>query len=280
MKENNSYQLFYVHLPSCGGTTFWSILRDIYGKKKVIRCVKAEAHRDHFAAIKNAQDRFATKTVIGGHIHFRLARHKCPERRMITFLREPVDRATSVYYRKIRNGKWRPSAKRGKHDVVAFWEKEARKLQLTKYLVSSWSNEISSDSSRSSPASIIEDITDVLENRFACFGIMEHFNRSLFLFRDTFNWNSVPTYDQRNIGGNRPFEIDPGVREALEDVLQNDCRVYRFALQLFEERWQRTPSIERVSELEAFEKLLEKRRRRLLKANDGQSPYVKIQKNN
>lgn len=91
-------KIVFVHIPKTAGTSFRKLLVDVFGEGRVSPQFAANPLTDDDAA---RLDHFQ---VIAGHINFADVQTYFPDRRLITFLREPVDRCLSPYgfFRKMK----------------------------------------------------------------------------------------------------------------------------------------------------------------------------------
>jgi hypothetical protein len=260
----NQEKIFFVHIPSSAGTTFWTILRSVYGIDRVKRIPRKKFEN----IVKRSQDSRILELnkkndVIGGHIPYYLVRNKFPDHRMISFLRDPVRITISAYSRRVRNGKWTPDPKLGAYDIVEF--QKHRKLWALTYLSAlSPQHEVSP-----------KQVMAVLEKNFAFIGITEDFNRSMFLLQRVLGFPEVPLYDRRNIGGNKSEHISEEVYQKLVNMHEFDYRVFEFARQLFEIRWAEYCSDITAADLAEYENRIKVREQALLEKHGGKSPYIK-----
>ncbi len=260
----NQEKVFFVHIPSSAGTTFWTILRSVYGIDRVKRIP-----RNKFVNIvKRSEDNRILELnkkndVIGGHIPYYLVRNKFPDHRMISFLRDPVDISISTYSRRVRNGKILPNPRLGQYDILDFRRK--RRPWTVRFL------------SPANPQQAIspEQMIETLENNFVFIGITEDFNRSMFLLHRVLGIPEVPLYDRRNIGGNKPEQLSDEVHRKLVDLHEYDYRIYEFVRQLFEKRWAAYCPDITAADLAGYENRIKVREQALLKKHGGKSPYIK-----
>jgi hypothetical protein len=88
---NISEKFIFVHIPKTAGTSFRKLLTDIFGEDQVSLQFSGKRLTDDDAVML---DKFQ---VIAGHIGFADIEKYFPNRRLITILREPVDRCLSIY---------------------------------------------------------------------------------------------------------------------------------------------------------------------------------------
>ena len=76
-------KIFFIHIPSCAGTTFWSLLRKVYGTERVKRIRKKDFYfpkkNEEKVGDSDIKKLYSNKQVIGGHIPYFDAQKKFPE---------------------------------------------------------------------------------------------------------------------------------------------------------------------------------------------------------
>lgn len=264
--KNPENTIFFVHLPSCGGTTVWEILRQVYEPANVQHLPARPEDLEKYSHMLESNPEFFERTVIGGHMGISYAHTRFPARRIITFIRHPVERAISLYHRRIRNGKWRPSPELGERDILRFYEES--NSRGTKYF---WPANGGEEAS-------VDDIKRMMDNHLFVVGLAEEFNLSLFLLSHELGWGEVPTYDRRNIGGTRPQHLSPMIAEELSAILAREREIYEHGAAMFTTACRKLPSSVAQTQLPAYEAALAQREAALLAEHAGQSPFVKMGK--
>jgi hypothetical protein len=243
--------LVFVHIPKTAGGTVTSMLTAAYSRQAV---------RDagNYARAPEKIERKIRSTlrrggrVAAGHTPYGAVReHLPPDTRYMTFLREPVDRVLSHYYRHLHRkrpkvqrspareqhrletpGKVRPDRK-PKADSIEEAIVGMRMPQLnnlaTRFLCGRPS--VLGDL----PASALDDAKANL-GEFAFVGIQERFEESLVLLQRMLGLGSIP-YRDRHVSSNRPAvdEIPDQERALIEEHNQLDAELYSFGLGLFED---------------------------------------------
>ena len=188
-----------------------------------------------------------------GHVPYGVFREHLPaDTRYMTFLREPVDRVLSHYYRHIlsKDSRVEKAVRRPGRagDRIASEEEQELKLDLLEEaLVESSLPQLTNLSTRflcghddplgELPASAVDDAKENLR-QFAFVGIQERFEESLVLLQRMLGLGSMP-YRDRHVSrdGSRPTadELPDERRALIAEYNQLDAELYRFALGLFEE---------------------------------------------
>ena len=173
-----------------------------------------------------------------GHVPYGLFREHLPaDTRYITFLREPVDRVLSHYYRHVhRTGTFKDQRRLGRGMVVTSSLEEALEMQLP---------EISNLATRllcgdrapmgALPPSALKAAKKNLRE-FACVGLQERFDESVVLLQRTLGLGLIP-YMSQHVSIDRPTvgEIDDQQRARVAEANQLDAELYSLAGELFEE---------------------------------------------
>jgi hypothetical protein len=232
--------LAFVHIPKTAGATVISMFAAAYSK---------DAIRDSGNYFRNPEGTprkvirrsKAGARVLSGHTPYGLFRAHLPaETRYMTFLREPVDRVLSQYWRHIRrrdpSRAGRTKQRRGKKTRADSMEEAFIEMRLP---------EINNLATRllcgrpsplgDLPASALDDAKDNL-GEFEFVGIQERFDESLVLLQRKLGLGLV-TYEDRHVSSDRPTvdEVAEDERALIEEHNQLDTELYRFGLELFED---------------------------------------------
>jgi hypothetical protein len=194
---------------------------------------------------KIAQPKKSRNRVLAGHVPFCVFRELLPaDTRYMTFLRDPVDRVVSHYWRHIRRQdparaglvKTRAGA-RTKADSFEQALVEMRLPQVNNYATrflcdhASPGAELPPDALETAKANLRE---------FEFVGIQERFEESLVLLQRLLGLGSAP-YQDRHVSSDRPAVEDiPDEQLALiAECNRLDAELYEFGLRLFEEAVER-----------------------------------------
>jgi hypothetical protein len=241
----------FVHIPKTAGGTVTSLFAAAYsvrGIGKTGNYVRSAEKTERKLIKKTGADWWARWREAGGRVtightpYGALRDHLPPDTRYMTFLRDPVDRVLSHYWRHIHRRDPR-RAGRGKEragnipksDSLEEAMVEMRLPQLnnlaTRFLCGAPSpmDEL--------PASALEDAKGNLRG-FAFLGIQERFAESIVLLQRTLGLGLVPreSYQNRHVSRTRPSvdEIPDEQRALIEDYNRLDVELYSFGAELFE----------------------------------------------
>jgi hypothetical protein len=243
--------LAFVHIPKTAGGTVISMFAAAYSKSGV---------RDGGNYLRSPQRTVKAVTnprkqegrVLAGHVPYGVYREHLPrDTEYMTFLRDPVDRVLSHYYRhvlakdpRVEKEIRRPG--RGSDRPETKEDQELKFRLLKEALVDRRRPELTNLSTRflcghdapleELPASAVDDAKENL-SRFAFIGIQEHFEESLVLLQRMLGLGSIP-YQDRHVShaGSRPTveELPDAQRELIIESNRMDVELYRFGLELFE----------------------------------------------
>mgnify|MGYP006426763975 CR=1 FL=1 len=187
----------FIHVPSCGGTTLWSVLRAATHRRA--KRIRAGGVDNNAAALRELvrSGGSARLRVAGGHLPVGALDGVDDEARYFTFMRDPTRRLVSDFHRKLRNGK-----------LVHGEDPDARFLEhvhLTRPAAIRFLTGL--DEARVAEAydrdSFAREVVDRVRERFVFVGFTEAFDDSLLELADVLGWDKVPSYEPRNQGGNR-----------------------------------------------------------------------------
>jgi len=217
-KDMNDVPAIFIHVPSTAGTSLWEILKK--GSHKKIK--RFYDNRNFNINAELAENLLIKKghefSIIGGHFNFGL---KNPDGNLshFTFIRDPVDRIQSAWFRKVRNG-LRPKAGSAETPNLSDLINFAKSSRFTQVLMLTGipEKEIKNNLEQNDPSVIIPQYAELARNNFAFIGHTSRFNLDLFKLAKFLGWRNVPLYDFRNIGGNRQ-PIPEDIKHQLIEIL-------------------------------------------------------------
>jgi hypothetical protein len=241
--------LAFVHIPKTAGGTVTNMLARAYSKQGVHAAGNYMSGPEQTAQKVTRrpggwelwQRRGGRVTV--GHVPYRVFReHLPPDARYMTFLREPVDRVLSHYYRHIHLPDPSPAQRRRARE-----RRKERAGSLEEALVEMRLPQVRNLATRflcGYPTRDEELAASALENakanlrKFAFVGIQERFDESLVLLQRLLGLELVPYLNRHvSVEGRRPavHEIPDSERALIEEHNRLDLELYRFGLGLFED---------------------------------------------
>jgi hypothetical protein len=241
--------LAFVHIPKTAGGTVTNMLARAYSKSGVNAAGNYMTGPEQ-AARKvtrrpggwEAWQRKGGRVTIG-HVPYRVFREHLPlDTVYMTFLREPVDRVLSHYYRHIHRPDLQPANR-----VQARERRRERAASLEEALVETRLPQVRNLATRflcgyptrdeDLAASALENAKANLRN-FWFVGIQERFEESLVLLQRMLGLDLVPYLNRHvSVEGRRPavHEITDAQRALIEEHNSLDVELYRFGLGLFED---------------------------------------------
>jgi hypothetical protein len=236
-----------VHVPGTAGATVKSAFADAYTRRAVRGVGDYARGKEALAKLARSSDHWERwhrrgGRVVAGRVPYALLRQELPsDTRYISFLREPVDRVLSHYYRDIHYPELTPEQRaerreRGRATAASLEEAlgEQGVPQLndlaTRFLCGHPSpmGEL--------PATALDDAKANLRE-LAFVGLQERFDESILLLRRMLGLDPVPHLNA-NVAINRPAveDISDEQRALIEEHNRLDAELYAFGLELFEER--------------------------------------------
>jgi hypothetical protein len=238
----------FVHIPKTAGATVTSMFAAAYSRRAVHKAgnyLKNAKHAEEKVsrppgAWEDWHRRGGRLSV--GHVPYGSFRRHLPQStRYMTFLREPVDRVLSHYYRHIhirdtsRSGQ--PKQRAGARIKAASIEQAMVEMGMPQLNNLSTRFLSGHEPTAELPESALEDAKGNLRT-FAFVGIQERFEESVVLLQHMLGLPAVPYVDRHvSLAGTRPSvdEISTEQRELIADRNRLDAELYRFGLSLFEE---------------------------------------------
>lgn len=227
-------QLIFQHIPKAGGTTFHTILENIYADE-VIHDITTEGGKLNIQAFTalSSEERHKIK-LLKGHMPFGL-HHYLPGKqvRYITFFRQPVKRIISHYNYILRT-------------PIHYLYKTVtgKRMTLLEFAMSDLSKELDNDQVRLLIEEPVEQNSiseahlalakENLSRHFIAFGLMEQFDQSLILFKHKLAWELIPYYRRLNVSGQKK-EVSDEVKAKIAERNRFDQALYDHAKALFDE---------------------------------------------
>ena len=187
----------FIHVPSSGGTTLWSILKAATGNRaERIRAGGLEHNVRSVRAVLENGDAEGLR-ILGGHFPVGALDGIDDSARYFTFLRDPTRRFVSSFRRKLRNGK----IELGRDPDQRFLQYVRARRTVTIRMLTNLGHETIEAQYESD--AFVREVVDRARERFCFVGFTEAFDDSLVQLAETLGWERLPAYDRRNQGGNR-----------------------------------------------------------------------------
>lgn len=232
--------IIFQHIPKTAGTTFRYIIQYQFPPSAICELYGSSGSpAQRVEKLQNLSEIQSQKIkIINTHVGFGLhdfLRQPCT---YITFLREPVSRAISMYYyyQKTKNPRFLnlslkefiqtyPGVQNG-------MTKNFSGIVLQSQLLDNDQGEQFACNQES-----LEIAKKNIQKYFKFIGISERFDESLLLLREILGWK-IPLYDKSNIS-QKPNDIDQDTLRLIGELNELDLQLYEYAKDIFEEQIQR-----------------------------------------
>lgn len=236
--EQKPQTIFFLHMPKTAGTTIHHIIQKQYTKSEMYTAdLWFEEEIETFRHLAPKQK--AALKIVWGHFSFGLHQFLPQNSTYFTFLRHPVDRVLSHYFYHLRR-----SDLFGLSDMM-----EEENLTMHQIFEQGRIIDIHNMYTRllaglpylfPSDAYTVEHLElakQNLRNHFSIVGLVEHFDASLLLLKQSFGWGNT-YYIQHNTTPNRPdVENIPAETIALIKEREKwDMELYVYAQKLFNQQ--------------------------------------------
>ena len=207
VRASINHMILSIHIPKTGGVSVRNILKEHFGPGFVLSYWEVtDAWGNRLAEVP------ATARCVHGHYPADQLAGKFPHARLMTWVRDPVERVVSSYHHRMRDPDWR-------HPVCQ--ELHVRKLSLLDYAaLPPVRNEMTHFFGGKQPAD------------FCFIGLVEEFESSLAQMSDLLGIASVRVrHDNFNPDRRSArYDLDPAVREAIADLNEKDMTLYQECL--------------------------------------------------
>lgn len=215
-------ELISIHIPKTGGKSFYELLKEQYKEKLDTRFLRKQffddKKKDDSCLIDNLQEH---ATVMHGHLWYYHVQeiHEKHHSKIITWLRDPVDRVISNYYFQmgmIRENKNHPL-------------REKYNLNIIDYALDGITNKI------------YKYLRGIELEELYFVGFQEHYNESLQMLSKKLNWSNDLTNIHINKRSNwtkyediktQPEEITQEIKDELKIINYKDIEIYEKAIKL------------------------------------------------
>jgi hypothetical protein len=229
----------FIHIPKTAGTTLTSVLRANFppGTARVLGNVFHGVGRVSRGPIGRLRQSGHVLTrdihLLGGHIPFGVRDFLPPDSRYITFLRNPVERTLSHYYRllSIHRGKAIPGLPEEPSLEQLFDEGQYLHDNLQTRMLSGIAEPFDEVTEE-----MLEQAKENLSTGFVAFGLTDRFDESLVLLKRALGLRSVVYVSQRMTTARpRTAESKTQMMPVAERYNAYDMELYRWAAERFDQ---------------------------------------------
>ncbi len=247
---NQRRVLIHLHIPKNAGTTLGRMLRMKLGlwppssllhHSIALGYYHVPGYEERLAQISKLSDRDRKRIrLFEAHAGYGMHEYLPQPSMYLTILREPIDRALSVYYYRLKGGNIPMDT--SIEDFVlrinpqrVYWVDNAQ----VRYLAAEGGKIVDVPCGQCTRM-MLETAMERLENSIAFVGLVEHFDASMVLLRRLLGWRNC-FYVKSNINVRRKPKTDLTSQnlQLLNDHNQLDLELYRFALAMFEQQIRR-----------------------------------------
>ena len=222
--------LAFLHLPKTAGTTLKDVIEAVYGADRVAFLKVGRGELEAFAGRPDAERRGFD--VVAGHLRWDET-GVLPGARVITMLREPIDRLISFYHYAAKT----PGTEL--HEAIGrglSFEDMARGGMLT--VVGNQMVGMLRDPGATALGPAVASAKRNLES-CAAFGLTERFDESVAVFARNLGWPrdaASKGWENRNVTVGRPAvaDLDPEIVSLLKRQCAADLALHAHAAELFE----------------------------------------------
>jgi len=246
--------LYFLHIPKTAGTSLISILDSYFPQDQIL---KAHTWGELLPQIPIDFSKFQ---FVRGHFGYSVVRLFKKEPICITMLRDPINLMISAYRMLSRQpedikrfsipseitlselieGPYLEGLKNQQtHWLVIEQDILSRTVNLNKNDLQYYRPE---EDEGLLPKISYEKFLKIAKNRiknFAFVGLVENMEESLFLLHYTFGWKPIRNEIKENAAPETKIELSEKAREKLSKITKIDQKLYKFAKNLFEERYSR-----------------------------------------
>lgn len=191
-------EIISLHFPKTAGTSFSKSLEDNYGHKLL---------KDYHNLDVGEYD-LDRYTIVHGHLHISKYYKLYPNAKVITWLRNPLDRIVSYYnfwkkHPKLDNNKWYIKFTKEKPTFREFlenWDRIPREFEA-------YTN-------------------DFNHKNFYFVGITERYNKDIEIIGEKLNWEEITKYNE-NITHNTLSVSDKDIK-LFNDIYKNEIEIYNY----------------------------------------------------
>jgi hypothetical protein len=209
----------FLHIPKTGGTSFRSVVEQIYPNGRCMSVYSLET-----AALEEARARVGETSAVYGHLFYGIHKILGVGPRYVTFVRDPVERVISFYRHQARD------------DHSEYFEAIADGMTLLDLLESDTCHQINNHMVRivsgyegSEPFQDDQVLRRAVANLedFECLGIAERMNESVAVIAQRLGWDRIPVVPRLNTSpSGEVFRLDRPTRNAILSRNALDLRFY------------------------------------------------------
>jgi hypothetical protein len=233
----------FQHIPKTGGSTFYTVLKRIYGTSQIIDLnnedVDYEFSNELFKSkISSEITMKENAKSVFGHFRYGIHNNLKLKARYVTFFRNPIDQFLSQYYYILNLDEY-PDVKH----IVSLTENLEQYINsdLCKYASNMQTYFLCDAHGRNSflnnAEAMLSQAQENLKQDVIFCGIFEHFDESLIILKEILGWKKLPLYTKHKVNKNRPKleEHDDSIIQQINELNKYDKELYSLAYEKFKE---------------------------------------------
>ena len=212
----------FLHLHKCGGTTLMNCIDQNYDSNRIF-AINGARYRDSYNEFKALPKKKRTKIdLLRGHHFFGSHAYLRDTAVYFTMVREPYDRLASLY-NYLRHIDLYTEINQQDMDLAAFLDSGLAMAADNGMARMLTANDFDTLPNGEVSANLASEALENITSHFAAVGIMEEFDASLQLFKQTLGWEVVPSYEVKNKLGQKQMEA-----EAVKDFFETNPEYKRY----------------------------------------------------
>jgi hypothetical protein len=223
LREND--QIFFLHIPKTGGTTFMNILEKQVGSYRYL-----SADQSAMTALNSHY--LNEFKIVRGHFSYSVYKHFTRRPVFLTILRDPIDRFISNYRHLVRKLKISETISLEDYTVDDKLNRGSHNKQVARICGGS-SQRLGLE------LPVMLEIAKLRLNEFAFVGVLDRFDEGIQLLTYTLGWDPIAEYETLNQAprNTKKPDIDGELLALLRERNKYDIALFEYANQLFDARY-------------------------------------------